>query len=150
MASVTNVYARAFADVVVANRLDPVQTLRQAQSLAALVASSRELREVWHAPSIPAGQKRGVLDAIVSREGVSKPVRNFVAVLIDHRRIEFLNEIVKQFEIELDRRSGFAEAEITSARELNDSERRTLESQVEKLTGKRVRARYASDSSILG
>src|SRR5437763_211285 len=66
MASVTNVYARAFADVVVANRLDPVQTLRQAQSLAALVASSRELREVWHAPSIPAGQKRGVLDAIVS------------------------------------------------------------------------------------
>ena len=150
MASVTNIYARAFADVVVANRLDPVQTLRQAQSLASLVASSRELREVWHAPSIPAVQKRGVLDAIVTREDISKPVRNFVAVLIDHRRIEFLNEIVKQFEIELDRRLGFAEAEITSARELNDSERRTLESQVEKLTGKRVRARYASDSSILG
>jgi F-type H+-transporting ATPase subunit delta len=124
--------------------------LREAQSLAALVAGSRDLREVWRTPSIQAEQKRGVLDAVVAREGISRPVRNFIAVLIDHRRIEFLDEIVKQFELELDRRLGFAEAEITSARDLNDSERRRLEAQVEKLTGKRVRARYSCDRSILG
>ena len=150
MASVTNTYARALAEVVIANHLDPAKTLREAQSLAALVASSKDLREVWHTPAIPAEQKRAVLDAIVSREGISRPVRNFVAVLIDHRRIQFLDQIVKQFEIELDRKLGFAEAEITSTRELSEPERRTLELQVEKLTGKRVRARYASDPSILG
>jgi F-type H+-transporting ATPase subunit delta len=150
MASVTNTYARAFADVVFGLRLDPEQTLREAQSLAELVASSKELREVWEAPSIPAEQKRAVLDAVVAREGISKPVRNFLAVLIDHRRVSFLAAIVKQFEQELYARMGFAEAEITSARKLGESERRELEAEVEKVIGKRVRARYAQDPSVLG
>jgi F-type H+-transporting ATPase subunit delta len=150
MATVTSTYARAFADAVLGSRLDAARTLREAQSLAALVASSKPLRDVWETPSILAEQKRAVLDAIVAREGISRPVRNFIAVLIDHRRIHFLDPIVKQFEQELNQRMGFAEAEITSARELSDTERRALEAQVQKLTGKKVLARYARDASLLG
>jgi F-type H+-transporting ATPase subunit delta len=150
MASVPGTYARALADVVFDQRLDPDKTLQQAQSLVELVASSRVLREVWETPSIPAEEKRGVLDAIAVRSGIWRPVRNFVAVLIDHRRVQFLGRIVKEFEHELDRRLGFAEAEITSARELSDTERRALEAQVGKLTGKKVRARYSRDVSVLG
>jgi F-type H+-transporting ATPase subunit delta len=150
MASVTSTYARAFADAVFSSRLDAGKTLREAQSLAALVASSKPLRDVWETPSIPAEQKRAVLDAIVAREGISRPVRNFIAVLIDHRRVHFLEPIVKQFEQELNQRMGFAEAEITSARELSAAEKRALEAQVEKLTGKKVQARYSRNPSILG
>jgi F-type H+-transporting ATPase subunit delta len=150
MASVTSTYARAFADVVFDKHLDPAKTLLEAQSLAQLAASSRELREVWEAPSIPAEQKRSLLDAIVDRAGFSRPVRNFVAVLIDHRRIKFLDPIVKEFEQELNRRLGFVEAHITSARELGQPERSALEAEVAKLTGQKVRALYSQDSSILG
>jgi F-type H+-transporting ATPase subunit delta len=150
MASVTNAYARAFADVVIERKLDPNHVLQQAQSLAGLVASSKDLRQVWEAPSIPAEQKRKLLDTIVAHESILIEVRNFVAVLIDHRRIQFLDGIVKQFEQELNHRLGFAEAEITSARELDEASRRALESQVEKLTGRRVRAHYAQDASLLG
>jgi len=150
MASVTITYARAFADAVLGAHLDPARTLREAQALTQLVSESKELREVWETPAIPAAQKRAVLDAIAAREEFSRPVRNFVAVLIDHGRTPFLAPIVKQFELELDRRMGFAEAEITTARELSEEERRELESQVEKLTGKKVRARYLRDVSLLG
>jgi F-type H+-transporting ATPase subunit delta len=150
MASVTNTYARAFADVVFDRRLDASKTLQEAQSLTELVAGSKELREVWETPSIPAEQKRAVLDVIVAREGISRPVRNFVAVLIDHRRVQFMGPIVKQFEQELNRRLGFTEAEITSARELSETEQHALESQVAKLTGRKVRARYSQDRSLLG
>lgn len=150
MASVTSTYARALVDVVFDQRLDPGKTLQEAQSLAQLVASSRELRDVWEAPSIPAEQKRALLDAIVAREGISRPVRNFMAVLMDHRRIKFLQPIVTEFEQELNRRMGFVEAQIVSSRELGAPERSRLEAQVEKLTGQKVRARYAQDSSILG
>ena len=150
MASVTSTYARALVDVVFEQRLDPGKTLQEAQSLAQLVASSRELRDVWEAPSIPAEQKRALLDAIVAREGISRPVRNFTAVLMDHRRIKFLQPIVTEFEQELNRRMGFVEAQIVSARELGAPERSRLEAQVEKLTGQKVRARYAQDGSILG
>jgi F-type H+-transporting ATPase subunit delta len=150
MASVTSTYARAFADAVFSGHHDPAKTLQEAQAVAELVAGSKELRAVWETPSITAEQKRAVLDAIVMRQGISRTVRNFVAVLIDHRRINFLGPIVKQFELELNQRLGFTEAEITSARELNQSERSALEAQMEKLTGKKVRARYSLDESLLG
>jgi len=150
MASVTNTYARAFADAVFSGHHDPAKTLEEAQAVAELVAGSRELRAVWETPSITAEQKRAVLDAIVARQGISRTVRNFMAVLIDHRRVNFLGPIVKQFEQELNQRLGFTEVEITSAHELNQAERSTLEVQMEKLTGKKVRARYSRDESLLG
>ncbi len=150
MPSVTNTYARALADVVFDRRLDAGKALQEAQALAGLVAESKDLREVWEAPSIPGGQKRAVLDAIVEREQFSRPLRNFMAVLIDHRRVEFLGAIVKQFEQELNRRLGFAEAEIVSARDLNGDQRRSLEAELEQLTGKKVRANYSRDPAILG
>ncbi len=150
MASVTHTYARALADVVFDRKLDPQRTLREVQSLSESVSNSKELREVWETPSITADQKRAVLDAIVSREGISVEVRNFVAVLIDHRRINFLGDIAKQFEQELSQRMGFVEAEITSARDLDGAERIILESQVSKLTGKNVRAQYSREESLIG
>ncbi len=150
MASVTSTYAFALADVVFDQHLDPGKTLQEAQSLAHLVVSNQQLREVWEAPTIPAEQKRALLDAIVARESVSRPVRNFMAVLMDHRRIKSLEPIVTEFGLELNRRLGYTEAEIISARELGPEERNALESQVQRLTGHKVRARYGQDSSILG
>jgi F-type H+-transporting ATPase subunit delta len=43
-----------------------------------------------------------------------------------------------------------AEAEITSARPLNDQDRAELEAQVAKLAGGRVRATYLQDATLLG
>lgn len=143
-------YARAFVDVAVADKLDPNQTLQELRTIADTARDSAPLRKVWESPAIPAEQKRGLLDAIAKREGISRLVRNFIAVLIDHRRIGLLEEITKDFEEELYARLGFTEAEITSARELSENEKRILESQVEKLTGKKVRARYQRDETLLG
>ena len=150
MASVVNIYARAFADVVMDKRLDPAKTLAEVQEIAALVRESKILREVWQAPSITAEQKRAVLDAVVKRAGISQMVRNFIAVLIDKGRIRFLDEIVAEFSHELNQRLGFAEAEITAARELSANERAELESDLARVTGKKIRARYDQDLSILG
>lgn len=150
MATVTSTYARAFADVVMANHLDPARTLAETQQIAALVRESKVLHEVWEAPSISAEQKRAVLDSIVQRAGISRPVRNFIAVLIDKRRINFLEAIVVQFAQELNERLGFAEAEIITARELSANERRELERDLERITSKKIKAQYAQDRTILG
>lgn len=150
MASVTSVYARAFADVVLESRLDAGQALEALHLLSALLRANPDLRRVWENPVIAAEQKRGVLDAIAKREGLSREVRNFVAVLIDHQRMHFFDAIVEQLGRELDERLGFAEAQITSFRELSEPEKRTLEAQVARLTGKKVKARYTRDTSILG
>jgi F-type H+-transporting ATPase subunit delta len=150
VASVASTYARAFADVVFGKRLDPHRAIGGLRRIAGLLAESVELRRVWENPAVPAEQKRRLLDAIVHREGIEHHVRNLVAVLIDHRRISFLERITQQLEKELDARMGFAEAHITSARELGDAEKRGLEAQIEKATGKKVRAHFALDASLLG
>ena len=102
MASVASTYARAFADVVLGAHLDGNRALAELRSLAALLTESSDLRRVWENPAIPAEQKRGLLDAITQRDGISKHVRNLVAVLIDHRRIHFLEPLIQQLEKEID------------------------------------------------
>jgi F-type H+-transporting ATPase subunit delta len=150
MASVASTYARAFADVVMDTHLDADRSIAQLRTIASLLTESADLRRVWENPAIPAEQKRKVLDVIAQRDEISKQVRNLVAVLIDHRRVHFLEPIIRQLEKELDARLGFAEAEITSARALADAEKREFETQVGKLTGKKVRAHYEQDSTLLG
>lgn len=150
MASVASTYARAFADVVIDAHLDAHRAVGGLRQIGGLLAESVELRRVWENPAVPADQKRNLLDAIVQREGIEKHVRNLVAVLIDHRRIHFLPRITEQLGKELDARLGFAEAQVTSARELGDAEKRTLEAQIAKVTGKKVRAHFGLDASLLG
>lgn len=150
MASVASTYARAFADAVLDDHLDADRSIAELRMIASLLAESLELRRVWENPAVPAEQKRRVLDVIAARDGISNQARNLVAVLIDHRRVHFLEPIIRQLEKELDARLGFAEAEITSARLLGDAEKREFEAQVGKLTGKKVRARYGQDASLLG
>ena len=150
MASVASTYARALADVVMDKHLDADRSIAELRTIASLLAESADLRRVWENPAIPAAQKRAVLDVIAQRDEISKPVRNLVAVLIDHRRVHFLEPIIRQLEKELDARLGFAEAEITSARALADAEKREFEAQVGKLTGKKVRAHYEQDATLLG
>jgi F-type H+-transporting ATPase subunit delta len=150
VSSVASTYARAFADVVFSAHLDANRAVAGLREIARLLAESADLRRVWENPAVPADQKRRLLDAIVQREGIDKPVRNLVAVLIDHRRVQFLQRIIEQLEKELDARMGFAEAQISSARVLSEAEKRALEVEIEKTTGKKVRARYALDPSLLG
>jgi F-type H+-transporting ATPase subunit delta len=150
MASVASTYARAFADVVLSAKLDAQRATGELRRIAGLLVESSDLRQVWENPAIPADQKRRLLDAIAHRDGIEKPVRNLVAVLIDHRRVKYLDAVIQQLEKELDARLGFAEAEITSVRELGDAEKRSLEAQVAKLTGKKVRAKFRQDASLLG
>ena len=150
MAAITSRYARAFADVVFDLKLAPASVLEQLYGMVSVVKSNQVLQHIWENPSVPAEQKRALLDAIVARENVCKPARNFLAVLIDHHRIAQLPEIAREVESELDTRQGFAEAEVTSARELSATEKGALEGKIVTMSGKKVRAHYAIDPRILG
>jgi F-type H+-transporting ATPase subunit delta len=157
MASVVGTYARAFADVVLSDtvktgsgHLDPARSLHELHSIEALLKESDQLRRVLENPSIPGESKRAVLDAVTGKLGTARQVRNFVAVLTDHRRLPLFSEILKQLEEELNDRQGFAEAEISTARQLTEQEKQLLEREITKLTGKKVKARYQQDATLLG
>jgi len=150
MASVNSLYARAFADVVIAHKLNPAQSITQLEEISEMIKSSSDLRVVWENPTVPMSQKLKLLDAIAGQGGLPKQARNFIGVLIEKHRLKVLPEITAQIKVELNERLGIAEAEISSARDLALDERTALESQLAKTTGKKVQARYARNPSLLG
>ncbi|ABF43335.1 ATP synthase F1 subcomplex delta subunit [Candidatus Koribacter versatilis Ellin345] len=150
MASVTIRYANALADVVLSNRLDVTTAVRDLNNIVSMTIESEDLRKVWENPSIAVAQKRAILDGLVGMVGTPRIIRNFVAVLIDHQRVPLLPRIARQFELELNHRMGFADAEVTSVHELSAQDRQMIEQQIAKVVGKSVRARYKTNATLLG
>jgi F-type H+-transporting ATPase subunit delta len=150
MSVVAGRYARALTDAIFDQKLDALKTAASLRELKELLDSSHELRVVWENPSVSHEQKHAVLDAIVQKTKLPKLLRNFMAVLIDHRRVGQLGEIVREFEAEINDRLGLAEAEITTARELGANERKRLEKKIAEVVGKTIKANYATDAKVLG
>jgi F-type H+-transporting ATPase subunit delta len=150
MAAVAGRYARAFAEVVTDHKLDVAKTTQDLVTFADLVQQSHELHNVLLNPAVEHKQKLGLLDAIMKRMGGGKLLRNFAAVLIEHKRIGQIGEIAGQFRKEMDQRMGIADAQVSSARALTAAEKKSLEQRLAAVTGKTVRATYAEDTALLG
>jgi F-type H+-transporting ATPase subunit delta len=143
-------YAHAFASVAAAQHLDVNAAQQQLNDFTGTFAGSHDLREVLMNPSIPNPQKLKVIDAIAQRIGMFPAVRNFIAVIMEHQRLHELTEILTEYHTIADEQAHLAEAEITSARPLNDQDRADLEAHVAKLAGGRIRATYHQDPTLLG
>ena len=150
MAAITRRYARALADIVFERKMDAQKTAAELRGLVALVEESQPLREVWENPAVSPEQKLGVLDAIAKKMEAEPVIRNFMAVVIDHRRVPQLEEIARQFDAEVNQRLGMTDAEITTVRDLSSDERNQMESKIAAMTGKTVKAIYNTDAGVLG
>jgi F-type H+-transporting ATPase subunit delta len=151
MAAIDLRYARALAAVVTDQKLDVVAAQGDLNDFAATLEASAELREVLENPSIAEPQKLKVLDAIAAKAGMSRTVRNFLAVITHHQRLHELPAMVSSFATIMDASSNVAEAEIVSARVLDAGNRKLLEDRIAEMTGLgKVRATYSEDASLLG
>ena len=150
MASPAPRYARAFAEVANSAKLNTTTAQQQMRDFAETLAGSGELREFLENPSIEVGKKLKVVDAIAARLKMFPQVRNFIAVILEHHRLNELDEILAQYRELVDEHSGAVEARVISARPLNKEDRALMEVQITKLAGAHVRASYTEDASLLG
>src|SRR5258708_24201876 len=86
MSIVASRYARALAEVVAHNKIEPESAVSQLNQIAELVETSTALRNVLRSPSVPQRQKLALLDQIFSRTGGDRAMPNFVAVAGGLRR----------------------------------------------------------------
>ena len=152
LSAVASRYANALADVVSAgaSAIRPEDAVRELRSFEAALRESTELQNALITPAVPVARKRAVVGRIGDLLKISPIVRNFLFVLVDHRRIASLSEILHSLELVLDERLGFARAEVSSARELTEAQRAALNTQLTQLTGKRIRMHFAVDESLIG
>ena len=145
-------YANALADVVTApgSAVRPEDILAELRSFESTLRGSDALHNALTTPSVPVGRKRAVIGKICDTLKLSRVARNFLYVLIDHRRIGALEGVLHSFEIIVDERLGFARADVSSARELTEAQRTALSAQLERMTGKHIRTRFAVDPALIG
>jgi F-type H+-transporting ATPase subunit delta len=143
-------YARAFADVVLSAQLPVDQVNAQLSDFLTTLEGSADLRQALFNPALAVDVRVRVIDALVPRLQLSKDVRNFLAVLVRHERMNAIEEIVAAFRAEMDRRQGISEVEVISARRLDADERSEMEQQVARLAGTQVRARFREDNGLIG
>jgi F-type H+-transporting ATPase subunit delta len=142
-------YAAALADA--AQERKAGETLkRELAEFTGLVAGSAELRNLLASPAVARETKQDVVRKLIERLKLSAELRNFVFVLIDQDRTAMLEEIRTAFEAELNQRMGIVEAQVISARELSAEERKRLGRALERVTGKKIEARFHLDTKLIG
>jgi F-type H+-transporting ATPase subunit delta len=142
-------YANALADVVLEQgAAEPAR--KQLADFAAAYAESLELRNFLASPAATHEEKHRVIESILARLGASRIIRNFLFVVVDHQRAHLLPEIMSSFEQVLMERQNVEEAEVTSAVELNNNQKSTLLQTLERLTGKKIRAKYTLEPGLMG
>jgi F-type H+-transporting ATPase subunit delta len=150
MAAFVARYANAFLEVVTAAKLDTAAIGAQFDDFIATWDGSRELREFFVNPAIPAAHKVKFLDTLNARLGLQKELRNLLAVLIDNDRIGHVGEVAEAYRRLLQEQLGIQQAEIVTARALDAAEREALMVEIGKLAGSRVEASFKLDTAILG
>ena len=143
-------YAGALADVSLAATGEAEGVKAELGSWADLFENSEDLRTVFGNPAIVHANKERVLDDLIAKGKPSKPMANFLRILLRNGRLTDLTQIRERFDTVLEERSNVVSAEIISARELPDAERKEFESSLEKLTGKQININFTVDQDIIG
>lgn len=149
MSATAQRYAAALADVAMEHK-DAEAMRRDLAAFVEMFFSSTDLRNALESPAVNRDVKLKVITAIAAKMGLNAAVRNFVCLVVDHRRTEMLREMDRAFATELNKRLGIEEAEVTSARELSGAEKKELTTVLEQRTGKKIEAQFREDQALLG
>ena len=142
-------YASALVDVALEQGNAP-QVKKELATFVDLLAQSADLRNFHASPAIARAAKQTAIGKLLDRLGASRTLVNFLLVVVENRRVLLLPQIQKAFEELLHDRLGVAEAQVTSVEELSAPEKAELTGVLERLTGKKVEARYELDPSLIG
>ena len=145
-------YAHALAGAVFApnSGLRAEDAVAQLRAIEELIASSEPLQRALISPAVNKSRKSAIVTRLADEMGVHRRIRNFLLVLVSHRRTKELGAIRRSFEEVVDERLGWIPADITSAKELTAEQREHIERALGTQFGKFIRANYRVDPSLIG
>jgi F-type H+-transporting ATPase subunit delta len=115
-----------------------------------ILEDSSDLRALIASPIVKDEDKRAVLNRILG-DDIHHYLRNFLMLLVDKRRIIFLEAICQQYLALLRKLTNTVLAEVTAATELSDSQRRDVSDKIKALTGAdSVEMKTDNDPDLIG
>ncbi len=145
-------YAEALASAVFApsSGLTPEEASRQLKTSVELLQESKDLERVLLSPAVNKMRKQAVVGKLADELGLHRLIKNFLLVVVSHRRTRELPSIQQSFDLIVDERTGWIPAEITSAHELSAEQRDEIERALGTKLGKFIRGHYRVDPAVIG
>lgn len=148
-AEIVEPYAEALMSLAQSDELTD-QIGQDVSSLLGLLRDSQELRRFLASPLVKAEAKQAVLRQ-VGGEQLHPYTLNFLMLLVDRRRILFLEGICKQYQALLRKLNQVVLAEVISTVELTEEQRQTITQKVQQMTGaERVEFETSIDPDLIG
>lgn len=148
-AILANRYAKAlFAVAQEENAFDEYS--KALNEVAAAFAQFPEVKDGLSNPIYPLDVRAKVMDYIVGQLGVEGVIKNFLNLIVQKKRAEFLPEIAEAFQALVDQHNNVCQGTVVSAAELSDELKEKVRQTLEKLTGKKVQLSAEVDPSIIG
>lgn len=99
-------------------------------------------------PGVPVRARRAAIDAATASE--PKAISSLLALLLERERIALFPQIAVAYADLVEQRAGIVKGRITTATELSAREREDLVGRLERSSGKKIRATFAVDESLIG
>ncbi|MBI1846715.1 MAG: ATP synthase F1 subunit delta [Candidatus Rokubacteria bacterium] len=147
--AVARAYARALHALArERNAADAVTA--ELERLVTLVSGDRALADFFARPWIAAATKRTVAAEVAERAGLSRLMRDFLALVAGRGRAAQLDDIVAAYRDLIDADLGRVRARVRTAVPLTDAERATLGAKLGARLGKQVVLEETVDPALLG
>ena len=148
MSLVAKRYAQALFDTAVDKGIVDAM-FDEFSSVIDLFKSEAELMDLMLTPSINTSEKKGILDRVL-RKSLNQYLNNFLNILLDKNRFEFLVEIHDDFRQLVFPYKNMVEATVLTVVPLDEAQRVALEEKLALRFNKKVILDNKLDESILG
>ncbi len=125
------------------------KTAEDLRMVREVLTPSREFRLLVASPIVSAAKKAAVFREVFGAS-ISKQTLAFLEFLVQKHREAILLQIIAQFEVLLDEIKGMVTAEVTSVVELTAPQEKSILSELERYTKRKVRLRFTLDKNITG
>jgi F-type H+-transporting ATPase subunit delta len=142
-------YAKALVNLA-ENEKDLDNTGKHLNSITEVYKENLELRQVLSDTKVSSGIKLEILKDVLSKIKVSRLVDTFSRFLLAKRRIDFLPDIERAFNLLLQEKLGRIEAKVTTASELPKDTVKKLVDAISSYSGKEIEVNVTIDPSIIG
>jgi F-type H+-transporting ATPase subunit delta len=115
-----------------------------------LYHSSEDLRRALIRPFVNVGKKSDILRAVLARAGTGPKASRFLTLLLGHKRLRILPEIMEALPEAWSEKHGIVTFEVTSAVPLTEEQRARLSKALEASGKKPVRLVSKIDPAVVG
>ena len=142
-------YSRALFQVVKDDN-DLKKVEEDIKDLRLLLKSSTEISNFFHNPSQSKENQNNVIKLLAEKLNFSKNLKNFMFLLIEKRRIFFVEKIIDSFLKLCSQKRGEIKASLISSKELSKSEIESVGRDLSSSMGSTLKFDYKVDEELIG